>query len=306
MSPAPKAPKRIAIAGASGFLGSALAKQLESLGHSVIRIGRRENPKHGNVQWDPIKGEFDASKLEGIRIVVNLAGEDIGQRWTPDRRKRILESRVRSTEVLAKACAAVDPHPKALVNMSAIGYYGDRGDDIVTVDSPRGSGFLAEVVEAWERAAEPARQAGVRVVHPRAGVVLHPSGGILQRLLPIYRLGAGGPIGGGQQWMSWISLTDAVHALAWMALHESLTGPMLLASPNPVRNVDFSRELARAVRRPAIAPVPAFAVKFMFGEMGEETVLSSQRANPVELIESGFDFEHPTLAEALAHELRGL
>lgn len=303
MNKPPKTPKRIAIAGASGFIGSALASHLESLGHAVIRIGRHEDPRHGNVQWDPVSGEFDAAKLEGIRIVVNLAGEEIGQRWTPDRRQRILDSRICSTEVLAKACAALDPHPKVLVNMSAMGFYGDRGDELLDESSSRGQGFLAHVVEKWEAAADPARVAGVRVVHPRSGLVLHPAGGVLKRLLPIFRLGAGGTIGSGQQWMSWISRTDLVRALAWVALHDSLEGPIILATPHPVRNAEFTSDLARALRRPALATVPEFAVKFMFGEMGEETILASQRLAPLLLQESGFEFEYPTLAAALAHEL---
>jgi uncharacterized protein (TIGR01777 family) len=299
----PKAPKRIAIAGASGFIGSALASHLESLGHAIIRIGRKEDTRHGNVKWDPVSGVFDESKLEGVRIVVNLAGEEIGQRWTPDRRQRILDSRICSTDVRAKACAKLDPHPKVLVNMSAMGYYGSRGDEVLDESAARGKGFLAHVVEKWESAADPARAAGVRVVHPRSGLILNPSGGVLQRLLPVFRLGAGGTIGGGQQWMSWISRTDAVRALAWVALHDSMEGPVNLATPQPVRNTEFTRELARALRRPALATVPEFAVKFMFGEMGEETLLASQRLAPTLLEESGFAFEYPTLAAALAHEL---
>jgi uncharacterized protein (TIGR01777 family) len=302
VSPA-RAPRRIAIAGASGFIGSALARHLEGLGHALTRIGRREDPRHGNIKWDPHAGVMDSTALEGIRIVVNVTGEDIGHRWTPDRRQRILESRVSTTALLAEACAAMDQPPKVLVNMSAVGFYGDRGDDELDESSAGGSGFLADVVRAWEAAADPARNAGIRVVHPRAGLVLHPSGGVLQRLLPIFRLAAGGPIGSGQQWMSWISRTDAVRAMAWVALHESLAGPVIVAAPNPVRNSEFTAALARVVRRPAIAQVPAFAVRFMFGEMGEETLLAGQRVVPRQLQESGFDFEYPRLDDALAHEL---
>jgi len=303
MTRAAKSPRRIAIAGASGFIGSALTRHLEGLGHSVIRIGRHEDPKHGHIRWDPSADTIDASGLEGIRIVVNLTGADIGRRWTPERRQQIIESRVRTTALLARTCASLDPHPRALVSMSAIGFYGDRGDEVVDEESEGGSGFLADVVRAWETAADPARAAGVRVVHPRAGLVLHPSGGVLQRLLPVFRLAAGGAIGSGRQWMSWISRTDAVRALAWIALHDSLEGPIILASPNPVRNSEFTAALARALRRPALAQVPAFAVKFMFGEMGEETLLAGQRAAPRQLEESGFEFEYPTLDAALAHEL---
>jgi uncharacterized protein (TIGR01777 family) len=304
MSP-PKGPRRIAIAGASGFVGSALAKHLEELGHAVIRIGRREDERHGNIKWDPDAGKLDVSKLAGVRIVINLVGANIGQRWTPEWRKRIVDSRVRATDLLARACTQLEPHPRVLVSMSAIGYYGDRGDEELDEDSSSGSGFLAELVRAWEGAADPAREAGVRVVHPRAGLVLHPSGGLLKELLPIFRLGAGGRLGSGRQWLSWISRTDAIRALAWASLHESLGGPLLVTAPAPVRNVEFTKALARAVHRPALAVVPAFAVKLLFGEMGEETILAGQRGIPRQLLDSGFEFEHPTIDAALAYELKG-
>jgi uncharacterized protein (TIGR01777 family) len=299
-----KGPRRIAIAGASGFVGSALAKHLEQMGHAVIRIGRREDPRHGNIRWDPDAGVLDPAGLSGVRIVINLTGENIGQRWTPDRKKRIVDSRVRSTDLLARTIAKIDPHPRVLVNMSAIGYYGDRGDEEVDEDSASGRGFLAELVRQWEGAADPAREAGIRVVHPRAAVVLHPEGGILQKLLPIFRLGAGGVIGSGRQWLPWISRTDAIRALSWASLHESLGGPLIVSSPTPVRNAEFMKALAKAVHRPALATVPEFAVRMMFGEMGDETLLSGQRARPQQLIDSGFQFEHATLEQALAYEMR--
>lgn len=302
---AAKGPRRIAIAGASGFIGSALAKHLESMGHAIIRIGRNENPKHHNIRWDPDNGVIDTQALAGVRIVINLTGENIGQRWTPEVKKKIVDSRVRTTEVLAKACAAIDPHPRVLVNMSAIGYYGDRGDEVVDEDSPAGSGFLADLVRAWEAAADPAREAGVRVVHPRMAVVMHPAGGMLQKLLPIFKLGAGGVIGSGKQWLPWISCTDALRALAWASLHESLSGPLVVSSPNPVRNEHFTRALASAVHRPAFARVPEFAVKMLFGEMGIETILAGQKAIPRQLLDSGFQFEYPEIEEALVHELKG-
>ena len=302
---APKGPRRIAIAGASGFIGSALAKHLEEMGHAVIRIGRREDDRHGHIRWDPDAGTLDVSKLAGVRIVINLVGANIGQRWTPEWRKKIVDTRVRSTSLLARACAELDPHPRVLVSMSAIGYYGDRGDQELDEDSSAGTGFLADVVRAWEGAADPAREAGVRVVHPRAGLVLHPSGGLLKELLPIFRLGAGGRLGSGRQWLSWISRTDAIRALSWAALHESLGGPLLVTAPSPVRNAEFTKALAKAVHRPALAVVPAFAVRLMVGEMGEETILAGQRAIPRQLLDSGFQFEHPTIDAALASELRG-
>jgi uncharacterized protein (TIGR01777 family) len=303
MSPS-KGPRRIAIAGASGFIGSALAKHLEGMGHAIIRIGRNEDPKHHNIRWDPENGVIDSQALAGVRIVINLAGSYTGTRWSPELKKKIVDSRVRSTDVLARAIAGLDPPPRVLVNMSATGFYGDRGDEEVDEESPGGTGFLAELVRAWESAADPARDAGIRVVHPRTAPVLNPAGGMLKEILPYIRLGGGAVIGSGRQWVSWISRTDAIRALAWAALHESLSGPLLVSSPSPVRNEEFMRTVAKAMHRPTLVKVPAFAVRLVFGEMGEETVLSGQKVIPRQLLDSGFEFEHPTLTEAIAHELK--
>jgi len=299
-----KGPRRIAIAGASGFIGSALAKHLEEMGHAVIRIGRRENPKHHNIRWDPDNGVLDPQGLAGVRIVINLCGEYTGKRWTPELKKRIIDSRVRPTDLLARTIAKLDPHPRVLVNMSATGYYGDRGDEEIDEDSAAGTGFLADLVRAWESAADPARDAGIRVVHTRMAPVLNPAGGMLKEMLPYVKLGGGAIIGSGQQWVSWISRTDAIRALAWASLHESLGGPLIVSSPTPVRNEEFMRTLARAVHRPTLFRVPAFAVRMVFGEMGQENVLAGHKAIPRQLIESGFQFEYPTIKEALAKELR--
>jgi uncharacterized protein (TIGR01777 family) len=299
-----KGPRRIAIAGASGFIGSALAKHLEGMGHAIIRIGRNEDPKHHNIRWDPENGVIDSQALAGVRIVINLAGSYTGTRWSPELKKKIVDSRVRSTDVLARAIAGLDPPPRVLVNMSATGFYGDRGDEEVDEESPGGTGFLAELVRAWESAADPAREAGIRVVHPRTAPVRNPAGGMLKEILPYIRLGGGAVIGSGRQWVSWISRTDAIRALAWAALHESLSGPLLVSSPSPVRNEEFMRTVAKAMHRPTLVKVPAFAVRLVFGEMGEETVLSGQKVIPRQLLDSGFEFEHPTLTEAIAHELK--
>jgi uncharacterized protein (TIGR01777 family) len=304
MSPS-KGPRRIAIAGASGFIGSALARHLESLGHAVIRIGRREDPRHGNIKWDPVKGVLDTEALAGVRVIINLCGENTGaRRWTPEFKKQLIDSRVIPTDLLSRTMAKMDPHPRVLVNMSAIGYYGDREDEELDEESSAGSGFLAELVRKWEAAADPARDAGIRVVHPRTSPVLHPAGGMLEKLIPYVKLGGGAIIGDGHQWISWISRTDVIHALAWMSLHESLTGPLLVSSPAPVRNAEFMRTLAKQLHRPTIARVPEFVVRMMFGEMGEETVLSGQKIIPRQLVDSGFQFEHPALDEALRYEMR--
>ena len=304
MSPS-KGPRRIAIAGASGFIGSALAKHLEQLGHAVIRIGRRENPRHGNIKWDPEKGDLDPTPLAGVRIVINLCGDNIGsRRWSPEYKQRLIDSRVKPTNLLARTIATLDPHPRVLVNMSAIGYYGDRGDEEIDEESSAGSGFLAELVRQWEAAADPARDAGIRVVHPRTAPVLHPAGGMLKQLMPYVRFGGGAIVGDGGQWVSWVSRSDVIHALAWVSLHESLCGPLLVSSPTPVRNEEFIRTLARQMHRPTLVRVPDFAVRMMFGEMGEETVLSGQKIIPRQLMDSGFLFDHPTLEQALAYELK--
>lgn len=303
MSPT-RGPRRIAIAGASGFIGSALSRHLESMGHNVIRIGRREDPRHGNIRWDPANGVLDPEGLAGVRIVINVCGDSIDQRWTPERKKRIVDSRVKPTDLLARTIARLDPQPKVLVNMSAIGLYGDRGEEELDEDSVPGSGFLAQLVREWEGAAEPARAAGIRVVHPRAAPVLHPAGGMLRKLLPVFQLGIGGVIGDGRQWLSWISRTDAIRALSWAALDDSLSGPLIVASPAPVRSADFMRILARALHRPALTRLPEFAVRMIYGEMGEETILSGQKVIPRELLENLFQWDHPTLEQALASELK--
>ena len=302
---ASKGPRRIAIAGASGFIGSALAKHLEQMGHAVMRIGRREDQRHGNIKWDPEKGVLDPALLTGVRVVINLCGESTGaRRWTPEYKKRLIDSRVISTDLLSRTLAKLDPRPRVLVNMSAIGYYGNRGDAEIDETSSAGSGFLAELVRLWEGAADPAREAVIRVVHPRTAPVLNPAGGMLEKLVPYVKLGGGAIIGDGRQYVSWISLSDLIHALAWVSLHESLSGPILVSSPTPVRNEEFMRTLARQLHRPTLVHVPEFAVRMMFGEMGEETVLSGQKVIPRQLIDSGFEFDHPTLQQALAYEMR--
>lgn len=292
--------RRIAIAGARGFIGSALTAHLQSEGHAVVGIGRSEASE---IRWHPARGELEPDALDGMDAVVNLVGAPIDQRWTEAARREIRESRVRSTDLLARTIARMAAPPAVLVNMSATGIYGDRGDEALEERSAEGTGFLAETGRAWEAAAEPARAAGIRVVHPRLGPVLHPGGGMLARLIPIFRLGAGGPIGGGRQWISWIARTDAVRGLAWLALESSLGGPVNLTAPEPARNADFVRTLGRVLNRPAIAPVPAFAVKALYGRMGEETVVGGQRVLPARLLEAGFQFRLPNLEAALRYEL---
>jgi uncharacterized protein (TIGR01777 family) len=292
----------VAIAGASGFLGTSLARHLTSAGHEVRRIGRATS-KGAEFHWDLEAGRLDPAALDAADAVVNLTGENIGQRWTTSHKRAILASRVRSTEVLAKTMTAVRTPPRVFLTGSAVGIYGNRGDESLDESGAPGRGFLAEVVQRWEEAARPARDAGIRVVHPRLGLVLHPDGGVLARLLPVFNLGGGGKISKGTQWMSWIGRHDMLRAMEFLIVNETLAGAVNVTSPNPATNATFSHTLGEVLHRPALATVPEFAIKLMFGEMGEETLLSGQRVLPRRLLDAGFRFEYPQLAAALRHEL---
>ena len=294
--------KTVAIAGASGFVGGALARHLTSEGYTVRRIGRASS-RDVDFRWDLAAGRLDPAALDGADAVVNLTGENIAERWTREHKQAILASRIRSTEVLAKTMAAVRSPPRVFLSASAIGIYGSRGDELLTETSTPGTGFLADVVQQWERAAIPARDAGVRLVYPRLGLVMHPAGGALAKLLPVFNLGGGGKIGKGTQWMSWIGRHDVVRALTLLMTTDGLQGVFNVTSPNPVTNAQFSHTLGAVLHRPALAAVPEFAVKLMFGEMGEETLLSGQRVQPKCLLDAGFRFDYPELDAALRHEL---
>jgi uncharacterized protein len=292
----------VAIAGASGFLGTAFARHLTREGHEVRRIGRASS-RGVDFQWDLDAGRLDPAALDGAEVVVNLAGENVAQRWTQAHKRAILTSRLRSTEVLAKTMAAVRTPPRVFLSTSAIGIYGSRGSQALDESSAPGRGFLADVVQQWESAATPARDAGVRLVHPRLGLVMHPDGGVLSKLLPLFNVGGGGKIGKGDQWMSWIGMHDLLRALVFLMNTDAITGPVNVTAPNPATNAQFSHTLGEVLHRPALATVPEFAVKLMFGEMGEETLLSGQRVLPRRLLDSQFQFDYPELAAALRHEL---
>ncbi|MFH1277886.1 MAG: TIGR01777 family oxidoreductase [Candidatus Eisenbacteria bacterium] len=298
-------PRVFAVGGASGLIGSALVRAIEERGDRALRLVRRKPAGDVNeVYWNPRSGEIDGKALEGVDAVVNLAGESLASgRWTEARMTAIRESRVKGTGLLAETLASLERKPRVFVSASAVGYYGDRGDGIVTEESTRGTGFLAEVCAAWERAADPARKAGIRVVHPRTGVVLTPKGGAVAKMLLPFRLGLGGPIGSGRQYMSCIGLADLVRVLLFLADREGADGPWNAVLPEAVTNADFTRSLAAALGRPAFFRVPAFAISLLFGRMGRETLLASTRARPTRLIEAGFEFLHGDLDETLRAEL---
>jgi uncharacterized protein len=295
---------RIVVSGASGFLGSSLVPALEDAGHEVVRLVRREPASANEVRWNPAAGTIDSARLAGVQGVVNLNGVDIGRRWTEGRKREIRESRVLSTDLLARTIAGLDPRPSVLVCAGGVGIYGDRRDEILTEISERGSSFLAEVGSAWEAAAEPARAAGIRVVNFRQGLVLGRDGGVLERMRTPFKLGVGGPIGNGRQWWSWVALDDLTAAYRFVLEHE-IEGPVNLTSPNPVTNRQFVKAFGRALHRPAVMPAPAFAVKAIFGRMGEEALLEGQRALPARLLDAGFSFAYADLDAALHRALAG-
>jgi uncharacterized protein (TIGR01777 family) len=292
----------VAIAGASGFLGTALARHLSKEGHEVRRIGRASS-RGADFHWDLDAGRIDPAALDGADVVVNLTGENVAQRWTRDHKRAILASRLRSTEILAKTMAGVRTPPRVFLSTSAIGIYGSRGNEALDETSTPGGGFLADVVQQWEKAATPAHDAGVRLVYPRLGLVMHPDGGVLAKLIPVFNIGGGGKIGKGDQWMSWVGMHDLLRALVFLMVTDTLSGPVNITAPNPATNAQFSHTLGEVLHRPALATVPEFAVKLMFGEMGEETLLSGQRVLPHRLLDANFRFEYPELAEALRYEL---
>jgi uncharacterized protein (TIGR01777 family) len=254
------------------------------------------------VQWDPARGVLDARALEGLDAIVHLAGAPISRRWTRKRKREILESRTRSTSLLARVIASLDNPPSVWLSGSAVGYYGSRGDEVLTEESSGGTGFLADVVRAWERATEGVAEGGIRVTMLRTGVVLSPRGGMVAKLITPFRLGVGGRVGDGRQWLAWISLRDHVRAMQFL-MASDLSGPVNLVAPNPVTGAEFARTFAHVLRRPSLVPVPGAALRGVFGEMADETILASQRATPARLLRAGFEFRDPFLEGALRHEL---
>ena len=293
---------RIAVTGATGFVGSSLSAFLTTGGHEVVPVGRRAGT--AGVRWDPALGTIDTKGLEGVDAVVHLAGENVGdRRWSAARKKALIESRVASTRLLVKTLLALPNRPRVLVCASAVGFYGDRGDDLVDETSAGGSGFLADLVRAWEAEGRPAANSGIRVVHLRFGVVLGAGGGALRSMLAPFRLGLGGPMGGGRQWMSWIALDDVVGAIHDAVLDERFTGPINVTAPVAVRQREFASCLGSVLRRPAFAPMPGFAAKLAFGERAKELLLASARVEPRRLAELGFRWNQGDLEDALRFQL---
>ena len=258
---------------------------------------------HERIAWDPAR-PLAPESVSGFDAVVHLAGESIVGRWTEAKKRRIRESRVQGTRNLAEALAAAPQPPRLLISASAIGYYGDRGDETLREDSPSGSGFLPEVCREWEAAAEPAAKAGIRTVQMRFGLVLSPSGGALQKMLPPFRMGVGGNMGNGRQWWSWVDIDDLVGAMQHVIKTDTLQGPVNMVAPSPARNAEFTKTLASVLSRPAIFPMPAFAARLVFGQMGDELLLASQRVEPAKLMAGGYVFQKPELRPALLAILR--
>ncbi len=297
---------RVFVTGASGLVGSALVPALARDGHEMWSMVRRAPNERGReVGWNPASGVEQAHVLEGAGAVVHLAGESIAEgRWTDEKKRRIRESRVRGTRVLSEAIARLERPPQSLVCASAIGFYGDRGDEILTEESAPGTGFLPEVCREWEAAADPARERGVRVVHLRLGVVFAERGGALEKMLTPFKLGVGGTIGSGRQYMSWITLDDVVGIVRHAITDERLIGPVNTVSPQPVTNLEFTKTLGHVLSRPTIFSVPAFAARLAFGEMADEALLASARVEPARLKQSGYAFQYPELEGALRHVLK--
>ncbi|MDO8308994.1 MAG: TIGR01777 family oxidoreductase [Actinomycetota bacterium] len=290
---------KIAVTGASGLIGSALVPHLRSVGHDVVRLVRRPSAAPDEVAWDPAVGTVDVDALAGTEAVVHLAGAGVGDhRWTEDYKRTILDSRVDGTHTIARAMAQLDPRPRVLVSASAIGWYGDTGATAVDETASPGTGFLANVVRAWEAAATPAAEAGIRVVHPRSGLVVSADGGAWERMLPLFKLGLGGRMGSGRQYWSWISLRDEVCALQFLVEQEHLSGPVNLTGPLPATNAEVTAAMGRVLGRPTLLPVPSFALRAVLGEFSSE-VLGSLRVEPAVLTAAGFAFQDPTIDDAI-------
>jgi uncharacterized protein len=296
---------RVLVSGASGPIGAALLPSLKARGYSVTRLVRGAATGPDQVTWNPTQ-PLSPDSVSGFDAVIHLAGESIVGRWSEARKRRILDSRTQGTRHLAEAVAKTARRPDVFISASAVGYYGNRGDEILREDSPSGEGFAAEICRQWEAAAQPAAAAGIRIVQMRLGVVMSADGGALKKMLLPFRLGLGGRLGDGRQWWSWVAVDDVVGAIQHVLDNDSLKGPVNTAAPKQVTNAEFTRTLAGVLNRPAIFPMPAFAVRLVFGQMGDELFLASQRVEPAKLTASGYQFKHPELRKALQEILTGI
>ena len=294
---------KVLIAGASGLVGSALIPELEAEGSEVTRLVRT-SAGPAEIEWHPNNDQIDATKLEGFDAIINLAGENIAAgRWTDDQKRKIRDSRVNGTHLLSEAIAKLKQRPKVFLCASATGIYGDRGDEALDEQSDSGGGFLAGVCREWEKATEPAVQAGVRTVNLRFGPILAREGGMLAKLLTPFKMGMGGKVGSGKQYISWVAIDDAVNAIKLALNDESIRGPLNVVSPNPVTNEVFTKTLGHVLSRPTALAMPAFAVRLAFGEMADEMLLTSQRVIPKKLNDAGYEFQQPELEGALRKHL---
>lgn len=295
---------KVLVTGSTGLVGKKIVSGLKDAGHQVVKLVRGETRGSDEFTWDPEGGKIDARAFEGVDSVIHLAGEGIAtKRWSAEQKAKIKDSRVKGTLLISNTIAALPKPPKALISASAIGFYGDRGNEMLTEGSTNGEGFLAEVCREWEGATRSAEAVGVRVVHGRLGVVLSREGGALKMMLPPFMMGAGGPLGDGRQYMSWIDVDDAAKAFIYLATESNVSGAVNLVAPNPHTNGEFTKTLAKVISRPAFFPVPTIGVKVMFGEMGTELLLASNRVSSEKLVGSGYSFKYPDLDGALKHEL---
>jgi uncharacterized protein len=289
---------RVLVTGASGLLGSALVPTLQARGYEVTRLVRGQASGKDEIRWDSAQPLLPEA-ASGFDAVVHLAGESVATRWSAAKKTKIRESRVAGTRTLVHALAKAAKRPRVLISASAIGFYGDRGDDVLNEKSPAGAGFLADVCREWEAATQPAVDAGIRTIHIRTGIVLSAEGGALKKMLPPFRMGLGGRLASGRQWMSWIHIHDWTGAVHHILKNDLLQGAVNMVAPRPVQNTDFTETLASVLSRPAIFPLPAFAIQTLFGQMGEEVLLASQRVEPARLVTSGYPFQCSDLRKAL-------
>ncbi|MEJ2111770.1 MAG: TIGR01777 family oxidoreductase [Acidobacteriota bacterium] len=294
----------ILITGSSGLIGSNLSRSLAIKKHRILHLVRTKPTSENDIYWNPVSSDLDAESLEGVDAVVHLAGENIfGMRWTEEKKRKIRDSRIQGTRLLSEAVAGLKTPPSAFISASAIGFYGDRGEERLTENSAPGRGFLSDVCREWEKNTGAAEARGIRVVHLRNGIVLSTRGGALKKMLPVFRIGLGGKIGNGRQYMSWISLQDLVGIIAFSIENESLRGPVNAVSPNPVSNRVFSKTLGKVLSRPSWFTLPGFGARAAFGEMADALLLSSTRVVPARLIDAGFRFRFESLEFALNHAL---